>query len=36
MFYPYSGAQVNPQLRGGDRRVITPRTGTSHGVDGRL
>ena len=27
MFYSYSDAHVNPQLRSGDRRVISPRRG---------
>jgi hypothetical protein len=27
MFYSYCDAHVNPQLPGGDRRVISPRTG---------
>ena len=27
MLYSCSGAQVNPQLRGSDRRVISPRRG---------
>jgi hypothetical protein len=27
MFYSYSGAQVNPQVRGRDRRAISPEGG---------